>query len=98
MKIRYEDAKLERLANDPTFSNGLSDALVKAYRKRIQQINDAQDERDFYKWPSLHYEKLKGDRQGQRSMRLNKQWRLILRVEQDEDGLYTAIVEIVDYH
>jgi len=98
MKIRYEDARLERLAEDSTFTNGFSKELVNAYRMRIQQIDDAQDERDFYRWKALHFEKLKGDRKGQYSMRLNKQWRLILRLEQDANGKWAAIVEIVDYH
>ncbi len=47
---------------------------------------------------SLHYEKLKGDREGQRSMRLNDQWRLILRVTQVEPGKLVVIISIVDYH
>jgi len=98
MKIRYEDARLERLAKDRSFTNGFSKELVNTYRMRIQQIDDALDERDFYRWKALHFEKLKGDRKGQYSMRLNKQWRLILRLEQGANGKWAVIVEIVDYH
>jgi len=98
MNIRFEDSKLERLAKDSAFSNGFARVLVKAYRKCIQYLMDAKDERDLYALKSLHYEKLKGDRQGQHSLRLNKQWRLILRVEQDQDGKCAAVIEIVDYH
>lgn len=47
---------------------------------------------------SLHYEKLKGDRDGQRSMRLNDQWRLILRLQEDDAGKLVVIVSIADYH
>ena len=47
---------------------------------------------------SLHYEKLKGDLAGQRSMRLNDQWRLILRLEEDDTGKLVVIVSIADYH
>ena len=53
---------------------------------------------DLRNYRALHYEKLKGDRDGQRSIRLNQQWRLILRLEQDSEGRLLIIIEIVDYH
>jgi len=36
---------------------------------------------DLYAFKSLHFEKLSGDRSGQRSLRLNRQWRLIVTVD-----------------
>ena len=56
------------------------------------------DIRAFYALKSLHFEKLKGDREGQYSMRLNEQWRLIVRLAQKPDGTTIVIVSIVDYH
>ena len=53
------------------------------------------DEQDLRSLKSLRYEKLKGARFGQHSLRLNKQWRLILRPEQNQDGTTTAVVEVV---
>ena len=47
---------------------------------------------------ALHDEKLVGDRAGKHSIRLNDQWRLILRVETDEAGRILVIIAIVDYH
>ena len=47
---------------------------------------------------SLHFEKLVGDRGGQHSIRLNDQWRLVLRLEARDDGRVVVILEIVDYH
>ena len=58
----------------------------------------APDTRDFYKLKSLHYEKLKGDRAGQHSLRLNKQSRLIIVIARDDDGQEVVIIKIVDYH
>ena len=83
MDVRFEDPSLEKLEVDPKYTAGLDAALVKAFRKRLQFIRAALDERAFYAMKSLHYEKLKGDLAGQRSMRLNDQWRLILRLEVD---------------
>jgi len=47
---------------------------------------------------SLHFEKPKGARSHQRSMRLNKQWRLILELEQTKEGKTVVIIEIEDPH
>jgi len=46
----------------------------------------------------LHFEKLKGSRAGQHSIRLNDQWKLIFRIETDTEGRLLIIVKIVDYH
>ena len=64
----------------------------------MQLIRAAVDIRAFYALKSLHFEKLKGDREGQYSMRLNEQWRLIVRLAQKPDGTTIVIVSIVDYH
>ena len=44
-------------------------------------ISAAPTEQDSYRMKSLHYEKLKGKRSHQRSMRLNDQFRLIVEIE-----------------
>lgn len=98
MDVEFEDEAFRRLAFDPAETGGFDVAVVKAYRKRIQFIRAATDERAFYGMKSLHYEKLKGDREGQHSMRLNDQWRLILRVAVNAQGKRVVIVSITDYH
>jgi toxin HigB-1 len=98
MEIDYADEDLKRLATDPSFDGGHSREVVKAFRKRVQLIQAAVDERDFYALKSLHFEKLVGDRQGQHSMRLNKQWRLILTLEKRGNGKTVVVIEIADYH
>lgn len=98
MDVKFEDPSLQRLEADPSFTSGYDAAIVKAFRKRMQMIRASVDERTFYAMKSLHYEKLKGDRDGQRSMRLNDQWRLILRLEQDDSGKLAVVISIADYH
>jgi proteic killer suppression protein len=51
---------------------------------------------DLWAFPSLHAEKLSGDRKGQWSVRINKQWRICF-VWNAEKIIVTA-VEITDYH
>jgi proteic killer suppression protein len=98
MDVRFEDASLKQVEADPSYTAGLDGAVVKIFRKRMQLIRAAPDERVFYALKSLHYEKLQGDRKDQRSMRINKQWRLILRMEDDESGKLVVIISIEDYH
>ena len=98
MEVEFDDDDLDRLEIDAQFTAGLSQEVVRAYRKRMQQIRAFLDERDFYTVKSLHFEKLQGNRDGQHSVRLNIQWRLILEIRGDHPCKIIGIVEIVDYH
>ena len=99
MEVLFADASLDRLETDPSFDVGLAREVVKLFRKRMQAIRAATDERAFYAMKSLHFEKLIGKRRGQHSMRLNNQWRLILRLNKKK-GAKTVVelVGIEDYH
>lgn len=77
MEVEFDDDDLDRLETDAQFTAGFSQEVVRAYRRRMQQIRAFRDERDFMELKSLHYEKLKGKRTGQHSIRLNLQWRLV---------------------
>ena len=61
-------------------------------------IEAVPDIRDLYQLKSLHFEKLKGKRKDERSVRLNKQYRLTMKLEMDEKGNYLLILDIEDYH
>ena len=98
MLRRFKDARLERLESDARYTAGFGPAVVSAFRKRMQMIRDAKDERDFYALKSLHFERLKGDRVAQHSMRLNDQWRLILEFEEEGATKTVVVVAIEDYH
>lgn len=98
MDVLFADDDLDRLEVDPAFTKGLSGALVKAYRKRLQMIRSAPDVRDFYALKSLHFEKLKGKRQHQQSMRLNQQFRLIVETSETANNRHIRIIGIEDYH
>jgi toxin HigB-1 len=74
------------------------DAVVRAYRRRMQQIRAASDERTFYASRSVNFEKLTRDRAGQYSMRLNDQWRLIIELRGEAPRKIVYVVEITDYH
>ncbi len=64
-----------------------------AYRK-LRYLNNARSLKDLRIPPANRLEKLKGDRAGQHSIRINDQWRVCFRWQ----GNDTYDVEIVDYH
>jgi len=98
MEVRFKQDFLHRLETDPDYDHGLPATVVKAYRKRMQQIRAAPDERVFYALKSLHFEKLKGKRDQQHSMRINDRWRLILEFEGKAPDKVVVVVDIEDYH
>lgn len=99
MRVEFADENLQRLFQDATFRDPrIGPDVTRQYRKKVNFLIAANDERDLYAMRSLHFEKLAGDRVGQRSIRLNDQWRLVLRLESDEDGKLIVIIEVVDYH
>lgn len=99
MRLIFEDDDLRRLYEEPAFAlPRLGTDVVKAFRKKVGFLAAAESESDLRNYRALHFEKLRGGRAGQHSIRLNRKWRLILRVETDAEGRILVIVEIVDYH
>lgn len=68
--------------------------VVRTARRKLDQVNQAVTLNDLRSPPSNHLERLKGDREGQHSIKINDQWRVCFRWTDSgaED------VEIVDYH
>jgi proteic killer suppression protein len=98
MEVEFNDDELDALEVDPKTTGDFSPAIVKAFRRRMQQIRAARDERDFYALKSLHFEKLSGQRQDEYSMRLNDQYRLVIRLEGLSPNKVVKVIGIEDYH
>ena len=86
------------LVTNKNARSGFPQAVEKKFRFRIQQIMSFVDEREFYSLKSLHFEKLKGDRSHQHSIRLNDQWRMILEFEGEAPNKRLVVVGNEDYH
>tara|TARA_B100000678_G_scaffold214180_1_gene181537 strand:- start:909 stop:1187 length:279 start_codon:yes stop_codon:yes gene_type:complete len=69
-------------------------AIAKVAQRKLDQIDASVRIDDLRAPPGNRLESLKGDRQGQWSIRINDQWRICFRW-QDGDAWD---VEIVDYH
>ncbi|MCB9774491.1 MAG: type II toxin-antitoxin system RelE/ParE family toxin [Nitrospiraceae bacterium] len=62
--------------------------------RKLTMLDSATELRDLLAPPANRLEKLKGDRAGQHSIRINDQWRICF--VWNPDGPYE--VEITDYH
>ena len=76
------------------FVEKLDRRMQQRAREKLKYLDSAVDLRDLMIPPSNQLESLKGDRQGQHSIRVNKQWRVCFKWK-DGDAFD---VEIVDYH
>jgi len=90
-KFKCQDT--ERLANDER-TGSFSTAVEKTGRRKLAVLDTAMSLDDLRSPPGNRLEKLKGDRGGQHSIRINEQFRLCFRWA-DGDAYD---VEIVDYH
>lgn len=64
--------------------------------KRLGILEAATGPRDLAQLPGNRLEALAGDREGEYSIRINKQWRICFTWLSTSDG--SENVEIVDYH
>jgi proteic killer suppression protein len=98
MLVEFDDPELDRLEVDATFDAGFAPEIVRGFRKVMQVIRAAPDERDLYRLRELRFEKLKGKRKHQHPLRINDQWRLIVELRGEGAGKRVGVVEIADYH
>ena len=97
MEIEFQDSELERLAFEASYVIEPL-ALMKGYRKRINQIIQVPNRQALYAYKSLRLEKLIGRRKGKHSMRINNQYRLIIEFRQKNKHEKVVIINIEDYH
>jgi len=98
VRFRFAKKQLESLYTDEKDAHKYPPEVVINFFEVMAIIAAAQDERDLYATKSLHYEKMKGDQSGERSVRLNRQWRLTFSHEQDTDGKYVLVIEISNHY
>jgi proteic killer suppression protein len=69
-------------------------AIERSARRKLLYLHRARNLQDLMQPPGNRLESLKGDRQGQHSIRINDQWRICFKWV-DGDAYE---IEIVDYH
>jgi proteic killer suppression protein len=98
MEIEFHTDDLDRLETEAEYNADYAKEIVKAYRKRIQAIRAANDERDLRAVKGNHFEKLQGDRSHQYSMKINDQWRLVIEIKASKPKNIIVVMSIEDYH
>ncbi|MBN8841774.1 MAG: type II toxin-antitoxin system RelE/ParE family toxin [Sphingomonadales bacterium] len=98
MKVEFAADDLAQICTDEAHKLGLPFAVIKAARRKLIQLEAAHDERDLRNLKSLNYKKLQGDREGQRSIRINDQYRIVFTLSEDENPPVIVVVEIGDTH
>jgi proteic killer suppression protein len=71
--------------------------IVEKYKLRVGQLIDAPDLKTIGQIKSLNLEKLKGNRKGQFSIRVDNQFRICFR-PLNENEIAVEIIEFTDYH
>ncbi len=90
----YRDKRTQRFAEGhrvPQF-----EPFRRQAEKRLRVLEAVMSLLDLRALPSNRLEALKGDRQGQYSIRINDRWRICFEWQPDADG--PENVEITDYH
>jgi proteic killer suppression protein len=92
---------IESFASDETkkiflgkTSSKLPKDIQRTARRKLLYLDDTDDLQDLLAPPGNRLEKLKGDRAGQYSIRINDQWRICFKWSDNK----AKNVEIVDYH
>ncbi len=99
MLIRFHDDELRSLyTKGNKAAKAYPEGVVRAFVRVVGLIKSACDERELRALKSLHFEKLKGKRAGQHSVRLNDQFRLVLTLVVESDDKVVVLLEIADYH
>jgi proteic killer suppression protein len=94
MILSYRDARTARFARSDRVKT------FESFRAKAERVLDRLDVaaslQDVANFPGHRLEKLKGDRKGQWSVRINDQWRVCFYWQDGAAG--PSEVEIVDYH
>jgi proteic killer suppression protein len=73
MKFRFASRRLQALYTSGVGSRRYPVHVVDEFFEVLRIVDAAAGIGDLYAFKSLHFEKLSGDRSGQRSLRLNRQ-------------------------
>jgi len=88
----FKDKKTEAFYSGKAVKEFLG--FKKVGERKLMMLDSAAELRDLLAPPANRLEKLKGNRAGQHSIRINDQWRICFLWK--DDGPYE--VEITDYH
>lgn len=105
MEIIFEKDYLEQLYENGKAKNKkyrFQNAVIKKYKNAIDKLRVANQIEDLFPIKSLNYEKLKGDKNGLESIRVDQKYRIefISSIEGEEPNCITicSIVELSNHY
>jgi plasmid maintenance system killer protein len=102
MQVKIEDHFLGEVANYNKVSgkSPYPDEVIKAFKKALFRIQQATSTADLRMIKGFHFEKLREKKyEGKYSIRLNKAYRLIFRIENNEGSRIEIIcIEEINNH
>jgi proteic killer suppression protein len=93
MIVSFRDGETERVWRGE-FSRKLPRDIQQTALRKLRMLNNAKMLQDLKIPPNNQLEALEGDRAGQHSIRINRQWRICFHWTQGG----AENVEVVDYH
>jgi len=100
MKVEFEKDYLRELYEDGKTTDKkhrFQPQIINGYLKCVKALVAAEKIEDLYGYKSLHYEKLKGDKKGLSSIRVNDGYRLEFREITNQKNLFNIeICSLID--
>jgi proteic killer suppression protein len=93
MLISFGDKDTQRIWEGERVRK-MSTTLQETARRKLRMLNNSQDLNDLQIPPSNRLEKLKGDLNGFYSIRINDQWRIVFKWNNNN----ASEVQLIDYH
>jgi toxin HigB-1 len=101
MKIEFSNSYLEKLyIGEPLKGKPLYNVeIIIKFKKTILQLEELENTAQIKQFKSLNFEALKGNKKGLYSVRVNKQYRLEFKIENDKIKLVEIIlIEALSNH
>lgn len=100
MEIRFEKDYLRELFYDGVTSDKhhrYQPDVIRRYVRVVNILDSVEKAVDLFRYRSLHYEKLIGDKKGLESVRVNDQYRIEFRSSENE-GITICNIEELSNH
>ena len=100
MDIKFEKDYLRELFYDGVASDKrhrYQPDVIKRYVRVVNILDSVEKTVDLFRYRSLHYEKLVGDKKGLESVRVNNQYRIEFR-SSEKDGITICNIEELSNH
>jgi proteic killer suppression protein len=97
MKVKFKTNELEYFYLTPLIEIrgklSVQRDIIEQFKKKIQILISIESLNELEKFKSLNFEKLKGDRIGEYSIRLNIHYRLIFEIVEEVDDKF--VIEVI---